>query len=120
MSASRHTRRSPRAMNVLFIIAIVILLSGGTLFAWASLVSIPSLDNFENRRVGESTKIYDRTGEVVLYEIYGEERRTVLPPEEIPDVLRNATIAIEDAGFYRRGSGQPVKRSRDFSGHEKS
>jgi 1A family penicillin-binding protein len=35
-----------------------------------------------------------------LYEIYGEENRKALPPEEIPDAIREATIAIEDENFY--------------------
>ena len=55
-------------------------------------------------RVNESTKILDRTGIVTLYEIYGEEKRTVLAAEQIPDVLRMATIAVEDAGFYTHGA----------------
>ncbi len=81
---------------------------GGILAAgiWtvSALRNLPTPELLASPRIRESTKIYDRTGEIVLYELYGEERRTVLPPKEIPDVLRYATIAIEDENFYRHGA----------------
>lgn len=61
---------------------------------------LPNPSQFENRKVAESTKIYDRTGEVLLYEIHGEQKRTVIPLEEIPMSARQAVIAIEDQTFY--------------------
>ena len=71
----------------------------GTVFM-AALSDLPSLDLLQNRQVSESTKIYDRTGTILLYEIYGEERRTVIPFEKIPEHVKEAAIAIEDSGFY--------------------
>jgi len=53
-----------------------------------------------NRQINQTTILYDRTGEHVLYEIHGEENRKVLAHEEIPDVVRIATIAAEDDRFY--------------------
>ncbi len=67
-------------------------------------ISLPSPDLLENRIIAESTKIYDRTGEVLLYEIHGEERRTIIPSARIPEHIKQATIAIEDAGFYEHGA----------------
>jgi len=64
------------------------------------LNDLPSLDQFENRQVAQSTKIFDRTGETLLYEIYGEEKRTTIPYEEIPEYAKQATIVIEDKDFY--------------------
>lgn len=52
------------------------------------------------RQISQSTKIYDRSGEVLLYEIYDKEKRTVIPFEEIPDYVKRATVAIEDKNFY--------------------
>jgi penicillin-binding protein 1C len=50
----------------------------------------------------ETTKIYDRTGQVLLMEVidprYGD--RTLLPLDVIPEHMRNATIALEDKNFY--------------------
>ena len=75
-------------------------LAAGALF-FATLVSgLPSIETLGSRRASESTKIYDRSGEILLYEIYGEERRTIVPFEQIPDVVKRATLAIEDANFY--------------------
>lgn len=61
---------------------------------------LPSLGEIANRQVAQSTKIFDRTGEVLLYEISNGERRTVIPLVEIPQSLKNATIAVEDERFY--------------------
>ncbi|MBS4049760.1 MAG: hypothetical protein KGZ69_00970, partial [Methylomonas sp.] len=52
------------------------IMCGGVFTAWAIIVSIPSIDGIENRVVGESTKIYDRTGNVLLYDVHGSMRRT--------------------------------------------
>ncbi len=62
--------------------------------------TLPDPGLLERRQVAESTKIYDRAGEILLYEIHGEEKRTVIPLTEIPEVVKQATLAVEDAGFY--------------------
>jgi len=54
------------------------------------------------RREGFSTKILDRNGEL-LYDIFADERRTPVDIDEVPDYLRQATIAIEDKNFYKHG-----------------
>ena len=50
----------------------------------------------------ETTEIYDRTGQVLLYEVFDPRLgdRTWVPLEQIPLYLRQATIAIEDKTFY--------------------
>ncbi|MBU4348101.1 PBP1A family penicillin-binding protein [Patescibacteria group bacterium] len=63
--------------------------------------NLPNPNQFENRKIIESTKIYDRTGEVLLYEIHGDQKRTIIPFEEIPLYVKQATIAIEDQDFYK-------------------
>lgn len=62
---------------------------------------MPSPEQFLGRHIVQSTKIYDRTGSVLLYEIHGEEKRTVVPFEKIPQRVKEATIAVEDQGFYQ-------------------
>ncbi len=61
---------------------------------------LPDPTKISQRQVVESTKIYDRTGQVVLYDIHGEERRTVILFEEIPQFVKDATVVIEDDNFY--------------------
>lgn len=61
---------------------------------------LPDPNKVNKRIVAESTKIYDRTGQHLLYEIHGEEKRTLIPFEEMPQSVRWATIASEDQDFY--------------------
>ncbi len=61
---------------------------------------LPRPEKFTERHFAQSTKIYDRTGKILLYEIYGEEKREVILLSQIPDYLKKAVIAVEDAQFY--------------------
>lgn len=55
----------------------------------------------------ESSRMFSRDG-TLLYEFFTEKRRTSIKLEEVPDSLKNATIAIEDANFYKH-SGFEIK-----------
>jgi membrane peptidoglycan carboxypeptidase len=71
-----------------------------TLFAaWVSR-DLPDPNSLITRSVQQSTKIFDRTGEHLLYEIHGDERRTLVKIDEIPNSMQKAAIAIEDRLFY--------------------
>jgi len=61
---------------------------------------LPSPNALIGRDVVQSTKIYDKTGQTLLYELHGDEKRTLVEIKDIPDVMKWATIAIEDRGFY--------------------
>jgi len=91
------------AVKIAGLMFIVFLIIGSFLAAGVFIYfskDIPSADEIINRRVAESTKIYDRTGENILYEIHGEEKRTVVSLDQISDYMKWATIAIEDDRFY--------------------
>ncbi len=62
--------------------------------------TLPSIEEISSRQISQSTKIYDRTDTVLLYEITSGERRTVVPFDQVPQTLKDATIAIEDENFY--------------------
>ncbi|MEK7180428.1 MAG: PBP1A family penicillin-binding protein [Patescibacteria group bacterium] len=94
--------------NGLIIATIVLLFSLGSVIFWVSTFKIPSLDSFEQRKVAESTKIYDRTGKVLLYDVFQNIKRTVVPFEEISRHIKNATIAIEDKEFYEHNGIKPT------------
>jgi len=64
------------------------------------LKDLPNPENLTQRNITESTKIYDRTGKIILYDVHGEEKRTVISFEEIPQYIKDATISIEDTNFY--------------------
>ena len=80
---------------------------GGGILVLVIWKRLPAPEALFNRRVIQSTKIYDRSGSVLLYEVHGEERRTVIAFADIPDVVKQATIAVEDANFYRHGGIDP-------------
>lgn len=92
---------------VLGLLALVFIFLGSTL-VWASLIKLPDLSNFEARKIANSSKILDRTGEVVLYDINQGVRRTEIPLSEMGESIKNATIAIEDEHFYEHGGIRPT------------
>jgi len=81
-------------------IGVLLLIVAGGVFLWVATLEIPDLSTFEERRILQSTKIFDRTGEVLLYDLHQDVRRTIIPFEEISYHLKNATVAIEDDQFY--------------------
>jgi 1A family penicillin-binding protein len=67
---------------------------------WLTILKgLPSPKELVTRDVEVSTKIYDRNG-VLLYKIYKDQNRTIVPLDQIPLHVRLATLAIEDAEFY--------------------
>ena len=108
----RRFFRKPKNIKSLLIDITIILFALGVVFfaiflIWVSTLKIPDLSSFEERRVLQSTKIYDRTGEVLLYDLHQDVRRTVVPFENINRNLKNASIAIEDDQFYNHHGVEP-------------
>lgn len=88
-----------------FVVGLII---SGLLLLWVSTLEIPDLASFEQRRILQSTKIYDRTGEILLYDLHEDVRRTIVPFEDISYHLKNATVAIEDDTFYEHLGVRPL------------
>lgn len=63
-------------------------------------LKMPDLHAFENRKVAQSTKIYDRTGSILLYDVNTDVKRTVVSLASTSPFVQKATIAIEDSDFY--------------------
>jgi membrane carboxypeptidase/penicillin-binding protein len=70
--------------------------------------ALPSAETVWSSPQAETSFIYDRTGTQMLYEIYGDEDRTILTHDEIPDIVRFATIATEDKRFLHHIGVDPV------------
>lgn len=83
-------------------------------FLWVISLDIPAFDTFSERLVSKSTKIYDRTGKILLYDIYQDVKRQVVPFADISRHLKNATVAIEDSEFYQHRGVKPVAILRAF------
>lgn len=62
--------------------------------------TLPDPNTLLQRTVPESTKIYDRNGEL-LYEIHGEAKRTLVQLDAISPYVKEATVAVEDKDFYK-------------------
>ena len=77
-----------------------IFLAGSIAFALISF-SLPDPNKLNDRIVAQSTKIYARDGTTLLYEIHGEAKRTLVNLSDIPNYVKQATIAIEDKNFYK-------------------
>jgi len=69
--------------------------------------NLPRPEKFLERKVFQSTKIFDRTGEILLYDIHGEEKREIVSLDQMPDRLKNAVIATEDSNFYQHKGIDP-------------
>src|SRR3989338_10289192 len=54
-------------------------------------------ERFSEHEVAESTKVFDRTGKILLYEMYGEEKRTVIALERVPPLLKTPLSRPETA-----------------------
>ena len=96
------------ALGNLILLGIVgFLFVTGGIMLWVSTLKIPDLNSFEQRKVAQSTKIYDRTGEILLFDIHKNIKRTIIPFEDISRHIKNAAVAIEDAEFYEHRGIKP-------------
>lgn len=75
--------------------------------------ALQRLRDYDGRRSFQTTRIYDRNGHL-LDEIYGEGRRTWVPLAEIPESLKQAVVATEDATFYSNTGVDPLAIGRAF------
>lgn len=98
---SHHRKRGHFIRNLVLISLSGVLFVGGILTLWVSSWKLPDLSEFNNRKVSESTKIYDRTGEILLYDLHRGAQRTIVPYSEISRNVKNATVAIEDNEFWQ-------------------
>jgi 1A family penicillin-binding protein len=91
---------SRRKIRVLFaVVFLVAVLASGSFSYFFVIKDLPSPQQLSQREQIVTTRILDRNGEV-LYRVYEDENRTLVGLADIPQDLKNATIAIEDKNFY--------------------
>lgn len=83
-------------------------MAAGTLL-WVASLRIPDLSDLTDlsQLAAGSTKIYDRTGEILLYDVSRNMRRTSVDFADVSPNLKNAILAIEDKNFYNHGGIDP-------------
>lgn len=84
----------------------------GVFLIWAATLKIPDVTSLSERKVSQSAKIYDRTGEILLFDLQEDINRTIVPIEDISRNIQNATVAIEDDRFYDHLGVRPVATFR--------
>lgn len=106
----KHRRRKAthhlRSLVLLFISAILILAGAASL--WVATLRMPDLASFNSRQIIESTKFYDRTGKILLYDSGINVRRTDVSIDDVSTYIQKATVAIEDANFYNNIGIEPT------------
>lgn len=103
MATRRHISwRHTSIASILVLFGIACLAVGGVLVA-VTITPVPDIGSFANRQVDQSTKIFDRTGQVLLYDYNRDAKRDVVLLTDISPNTINATIAIEDSSFYEHG-----------------
>ena len=63
--------------------------------------NLPDISDLEDYHPKLPLRIFSAEGELIGE--FGEEHRTLTPIEEIPAVMKNAILAIEDARFFQHG-----------------
>ncbi len=96
-SKNLRSRKSKPKFKLLLPISLVLLLT--FTFYLLILRGLPSPKDLDARIPQVSTKIYDRNGNL-LYKIYKDQNRSIVPLSQIPIHVRLATLAAEDAEFY--------------------
>ena len=105
---SRKSRKTIHHIRILIILAssaVLVFIGLGAL--WVATLKMPDLNSFSDRKITQSTKIYDRTGKILLYDTGVNAKRSVVPLSEISPLIQQATVAIEDSSFYNNIGIEP-------------
>jgi penicillin-binding protein 1A len=89
-----------RLIIVLILLAVIVLISTfvGSIVALSR--NLPQLDSMKRTVLAQTTFIYDRHG-VVIAQLHGDTNRVIVKSGQIPQVMKDATVAIEDRRFYQ-------------------
>lgn len=101
-SQARRPRRKSRLLPTLFLLGTLtvfgVAVAGTGLLMWMSK-DLPRFDKMVDYTPKEATHVYASDGSLIT--TFHEELRTSVPPSDIPEVLKRAILAAEDAEFYR-------------------
>ncbi len=106
---SHHRKKRLRFLKTVILLGIsAIFVLIGLIALWVATLRMPDLNSFQTRKVIESTKIYDRTGTILLYDTGMNVKLTIIPLSEMSPYLGKAAIAIEDSNFYNNIGVEPT------------
>src|SRR3989338_10455100 len=94
---SKHRRKIYLGIVICLFLLVI---TSGYFYIFYKLPSPVSLKDY--RVIPLSTHILDRNGKL-LYEIFKDEKRTIVKVKDLPSQVKQTTIAIEDKDFYKHG-----------------
>jgi penicillin-binding protein 1A len=97
----RWLRRILLALGLLIVLALVAAGGVAVIIYQKLAADLPDVAVLEQYQPSLVTKVYDRNGELIAD--FFIERRFLVPLEQIPLSLQQATLAVEDARFYEHG-----------------
>ena len=100
MPRALPSRARPQGGFIFFILAAIVLAIAGVAvwFMFAIVPNVPSIGAVTDYKPKIPLRVY--TADNVLIGEFGEEHRDFVPIAQIPPMMKNAVLAIEDARFY--------------------
>ena len=96
----KSKRKSWRGKALFFLVSLFLIACIGALAELIYILrDLPHPEKITDVTQAQSTKIYDATGKILLYQIGGENRTTV-SGDQITPLIKEAIIAAEDQNFY--------------------
>lgn len=110
---TRKKNHPKRKLKHFLVKILLILLSCFLVFTtiviiYISTLTIPDFSNFANRKIDNSTRIYDRTEKILLYDVHNDIKRVQVNGDEISKYVKDATVAVEDKYFYEHHGIRPT------------
>ncbi len=105
-------KKSRHIFRLFAIVASLVFIAIGAGGLWVATLKMPDLNSFQARKIAESTKIYDRTGTVLLYDTGKNAKLSYIPLSAITPLAQKAAIAIEDSNFYNNIGIEPLSIMR--------
>lgn len=87
-----------KILRVFLILVVLGILLVAALFAWYAK-DLPTPGQIKSIAPDQSTILYDRNGKQ-LYDISGNQQRILLDSKDIPVVMKQAVVSVEDKSFY--------------------
>jgi Membrane carboxypeptidase (penicillin-binding protein) len=107
-------RRVVAAVLISFLVLILLSTLGGSAYAYNFYQQqLPLMEKYANKQISQNTRIYDRNG-VLLYEVYSQGdqnqqgRRVAVRYADIPQIMQDAMISIEDKNFWTNEGVDPL------------
>jgi len=89
----------------LVLLGVLGLLAGIGLF-WSYAKDAPKLED-DKLSATVSSKLYDANNEV--FEELGAEKREMIKPTDVPQLLKDAVVSVEDKRFYKHSGVDPIR-----------